>query len=141
MLGRRHWRAAVSRCLLPVSLARWPRPRVPLSAPSSRVPPQKIWQENPFREFKQVEEVLSATQREHDERMVLSDRPFIPFNLCVVRESRLASEAGLAEPATFHALPPPPPFPSSTAGEKTGLGTTDRRRGGGVAKSERALVH
>jgi hypothetical protein len=38
-------------------------------------------QENPWREYKQVQEVLSATQREQDERMVLSDRPFIPFNL------------------------------------------------------------
>ena len=51
-----------------------PLPRRPPSAP---VPAQ----ENPWREYKQVQEVLSATQREQDERMVLSDRPFIPFNL------------------------------------------------------------
>ena len=38
-------------------------------------------QENPWREYKQVNEVLSATQLEHDERMVLTGRPVIPFNL------------------------------------------------------------
>ena len=65
-------------CLLP------PRPPLHrLAAPLPRRPPSAPapLQENPWREYKQVQEVLSATQREQDERMVLSDRPFIPFNL------------------------------------------------------------
>lgn len=37
--------------------------------------------ENPWREFKQVDTLLAATQKEADERAVLSGRPFIPFNL------------------------------------------------------------
>jgi len=38
-------------------------------------------QENPWREYHAVRQVLSATQKEHDERMVLSGKPFIPYNL------------------------------------------------------------
>lgn len=37
--------------------------------------------EDPWREYKQVADILGATQREADEKAVLAGRPFIPFNL------------------------------------------------------------
>jgi Ubiquinol-cytochrome C reductase complex 14kD subunit len=37
--------------------------------------------EDPWREYKQVNEVLAATQAEADERAILAGKPIFPFNL------------------------------------------------------------
>ena len=50
-----------------------------LSAKHAEIPASA--REDPWREYKQVADVLGATQREADEKAVLAGRPFIPFNL------------------------------------------------------------
>ena len=50
-----------------------------LSAKHAEIPASA--REDPWREYKQVADVLGATQREADEKAVLAGRPFIPFHL------------------------------------------------------------
>lgn len=42
--------------------------------------PQRAF-EDPWREYRQVHEVMSATQAEADEKAILAGRPIFPFNL------------------------------------------------------------